>query len=237
MSPPSQVARYATQLGTGGPDQGGRALTDEESVANSRAIDELVKQLGGKEGLLDTLSIAAEAPECEQIVSWLMDPRYARYSIKQLCIMGGLTILDLFTAYKKAAIVRAHLVAYQTITSKLSAVVDDVMRRAAPYTIPCSDCGATGRVGGEKGGTHELCPACHGHKAVIVQPDLDRQKLALELAQLLQKSPGFTVQQNTVNVSPGTHGPGSLVELQRAVKDALHGPRRPLAILDAEPEP
>ncbi len=207
-------------------------LSPEEARENTRAISRFIDQIGGKEQLLDVLSVAAEAPEVERIVELLLDPRYEKMSLRRLCAMASLTVVDLFAAYKKAMVVQAHLQAYQVITQKLLPVVEDVMTRAAPYTIPCGDCSATGQV--LDGDQPIVCPACHGHKAVIVHPDLDRQKLALELAQLVQKAAGLNIQNTNVHLpAPETRGAGStLVDLQHAVRAVLSGPRTP--ILDAE---
>lgn len=213
-------------------------LTLQESRENARAVGAFLDQVGGRDMLLDTLSVAADAPEVERVVELLLDPRYTKTSLRRLCTMANLTVVDLFAAYKKAMIVQAHLQAYRLITQKLLPVVEDVMTRAAPYTVPCVECGATGSVA--EGKESIVCPACHGHKAVIVHPDLDRQKLALELAQLVQKAAGLTVQQNTVHLpagGAGVGGPGTLVDLQRAVREMLRGPRQPLPIVEIPADP
>jgi hypothetical protein len=213
------------------------ALTTEEAAAHDQALDVVIKELGGRDALLDTLSVAGETQECQQLVVLLLDPRYKTWSLKRLCIQANLTVLDLFNAYKQALVVRAHLAAYKVITDKLLPVVEDVMQRAAPYTVPCGECGATGQV--TEGKEVVTCPACHGHKALIVHPDLDRQKLALELAQLVQKSAGITVQQT--NVTPSSGPPlgtsTTLVDLQRAVREVLRGPRTPLVLDQAPADP
>jgi hypothetical protein len=219
--------------------QGGRGsdvlLSDAEAGANGKAIDALVQALGGRPALLDTLAVAADAPEVEHIVSLLIDPRYDKVSLRQLCHMAGLTVVDLFAAVKKAMITKAHLIAYKAITEALVPVVEDVMKRAAPYEITCYGCGGDGEVQDpEQPQVVALitCPQCAGRGTLVQLPDLDRQKLALELAQLVQKAGGLNIQQNTLNVQPGgSDGPkvgGTLVELQHAVRELLSGPRTPL---------
>lgn len=227
-----KLSRPLRQQVVARPDGTPSILTAEESAANAKAIGTFLDSIGGRDQLLDTLSVAAEAPEVERVVELLLDPRYEKTSLRRLCTIANLTVLDLFAAYKKAMVVQAHLQAYRVITSKLLPVVEDVMTRAAPYTIPCADCSATGSV--VEGKETIVCPACHGHKAVIVHPDLDRQKLALELAQLVQKAAGLNIQQNTVNLPAGggKGDAGSLVDLQHAVRELLRGPRTP--IVDAD---
>lgn len=226
-------------------------LTEEEAGANAQAIDTLIKALGGRESLLDTLAVASDAPEVEGIISLLLDPRYAKMSIRSICHMAGLTVVDLFAALKKAMITRAHLVAYKAITDAIVPVVEDVMKRAAPYTIPCYGCGGGGTIADPdkpllSEPTPMICPDCKGGGKLLQLPDLDRQKLALELAQLVQKSAGLQIQQNTLQVSAGGSDGGkvggTLVELQQVVRDLLSGPRQPLRlsepgeVIEAQPE-
>lgn len=211
-------------------------LTDAELDANQTAIEQVVKALGGRGSLLDALSVAADAPEVERIVALLVDPRYDGISLRRLCSMAGLTVVDLFAAYKKAMVVKAQLVAYQAITDHLLPVVVDVMKRAAPYKIPCYDCAGAGLVAGEKAGDPPVtCATCAGQKELLQLPDLDRQKLALELGQLVQKSAGINIQQNQLTVPPPepdpAQGRGTLIELQHALAELQSAPRLP--IIDA----
>ena len=218
-------------------------LTDAEADANDRAIDTLVQALGGRGGLLDTLAVASDAPEVEQILSLLIDPRYDKISLRRLCQMAGLTVVDLFAAVKKAMVTRAHLVAYKAIMEAIPPVVEDVMRRAAPYEILCGECGGSTTVEDpDQKGVLIPCTVCASRGKLLQHPDLDRQKLALELAQLVQKSAGISLQQNNLTMAAGSSdGPkagGTLVELQHAVRELLSGARTPLEESEAmEPAP
>lgn len=211
-------------------------LSEAEAAAGNAAIDTVVRALGGRERLTDTLAVAADAPEVEQILVLLLDPRYSHLSIRGLCRLAGLSVVDLFTAYKKAMVVKAHLAAYQAISDGILPVVEDVMKRAAPFAIPCDRCGATGETRETADAAPVVCGACNGQKQVLQLPDLDRQKLALELAQLVQKSAGISISQNTAvapAAEPETHS--TMIELQQAVRQLLSGPRQP--IVDAETLP
>jgi hypothetical protein len=233
------------------PGQGGRAasiLTPDEARASEAALDSLVAVLGGKAQLLDTLAVACDVPEVEDLLKLFLDPQYEKISLRKLCTLAGLTVVDLFAAYKKAMVVKAQLVAYQAITDAILPVVQDVMKRAAPYQIPCYDCGGVGLIPDPeaKAGdpAERTCPTCAGRKELLQLPDLDRQKVALELAQLVQKgSFGINLQQNNLTVPPpqpdATDGTGNLIALQHAVRELLSGPRQPLPAVDAEviPQP
>jgi hypothetical protein len=233
------------------PGQGARQtsiLTKEEAAASEAALDALVHVLGGKVQLLDTLAVACDVPEVEALLKLFLDPHHEKISLRMLCSMAGLTVVDLFSAYKKAMVVKAQLVAYQAITDAILPVVQDVMKRAAPYTIPCYDCAGSGSVkdpeAKEGDPVQVTCPTCAGRKELLQLPDLDRQKVALELAQLVQKGTfGINLQQNNMTVPPplpdATEGTGNLISLQHAVRELLSGPRHPLPTVDAEviPQP
>ena len=205
-------------------------LTPEESDLSAAAISAFTTAIGGRAKLLETLQVASDAPEVDQVVTLLLDPRYGGWSLRRLCKAANLTIADLFAAYKKALIVKAHLQATQVVADHLVAVVDDVMRRSQPHEAPCDAClGVT---------QTPPCPLCRGTGKLQVQPDLDRQKVALELGQLLTKGGGINLQQNTL-VAPGgsaTFGPGALDQLQQAVGEILTPrSRRPSTPIDVTP--
>lgn len=214
------------------------ALSPEEEAAADAALASTLKLLGGRDVMISTLSVASAVPEVEDLLRLLLDPRYDKLSLKRLCTMAGITVVDLFTTYRKAMVARAQLVALNTITEKILPVVEDVMQRAAPYKIPCFNCGATGEIlNGDA--PPSVCPQCGGRKEVLQLPDLDRQKLALELAQLVQKSGGININQSQMNVVPPKQedeeeGPGAtLIGLQHALRELQSGPRVPLQIVEA----
>lgn len=209
------------------------ALTDAEQDLSAAAIDVFVKACGGKDALIDALAVADDAPEIDKIISLLLDPRYTALSLRRVCQMAGLSVADLFTAYKKAAIARAHIAAAPIIASKLAGVVADVMTRAQPYEIPCTSCGGIGTVSpvGKPDAPPIVCEPCRGGGKLMALPDLDRQKLALELGQLSTKGGGINlVQQNNVIADrAGSTAPGSLEQMQQAMGDLLFGRGAPRA--------
>jgi len=208
-------------------------LTPEEEAAHQTALDATLKVLGGKTGLFDTLSVASEVPEVQDLLQLMLDPRYDRTSLRRLCTLAGLTVVDLFTAYRKALQVKVQLQAFQVVADKILPVVEDVMQRAAPYRIPCPDCGAKGQVWDSEAQALADCATCAGQKELLQYPDLDRQKLALELAHLVQKAGGLQISQQVQQVqqlageAEDLEGPGTLIQLQHTLR-ALQGPRTPL---------
>jgi hypothetical protein len=211
--------------------------TPEEDHANAEAIDVFAKAVGGREALTEVLAVAETAPDVERVVNLLLDPRMARMSLKRVCAMANLTVADLFAAYKKACITRAHIQASHIIASRLPPIVDDVMLRATPVPVACPACDGTARRPVD--GSLVLCTICHGTGTVLSEPDLDRQKLALELGQLTSKSGGLVIQQNQIAASVSAPGGGVLEQLQQAVGDLLFSPARRRATspaLDVTPE-
>jgi DNA-directed RNA polymerase subunit RPC12/RpoP len=220
-------------------------LTDAEARYGDNALRETLKLLGGREGILDTLVVASNVPEVDSLLRLCADPRYDGLPLHKVCAMAGLTVVDLFAAYKKAMITKAHLTVYKVVTDKLQPVVEDLMKRAAPYEIPCSACGARGEVvddSKESKGKLIVCPTCNGQKVLIQLPDLDRQKVVLELAQLVQKAQGINILQQNNNAPPPpveepAEGRGTLIEMQHALAELQRGPRTPLALTSSTPSP
>lgn len=105
-------------------------LTVDEEVLNGEAVESFAKAVGGRDQLTEVLSIAETAPDVERVVNLLLDPRMTHIPLKRLCNQAGLTVADLFAAYKKALITKAHVQASQIIAAKLPPIVEDVMTMA-----------------------------------------------------------------------------------------------------------
>lgn len=193
-------------------------ITEQEAGLNAEAIEVFAKAVGGRDALADTLAVAGPGGgDIARITALLLDPRYAHWGLPRLCSMVGLTVAELFAAYRKALLTRAHLQATHTIAAKLPAVVTDVMDKALPVPIPCEVCGGRGQ-------TDQVpCWRCTGTGRVLSEPTVERHKLALELGQLLEKKGGLVVQQNNLAATVTATAPGSLEQLQQAVGDLLFG--------------
>lgn len=216
------------------------SLTHEEADLSAAAIDAFAVALGGRQAILDTLQVATGSPEIDKVTHLLLDPRYGGWSLRRLCTLAGVTIADFFAAYKKSLLVKAHLQAARIVTAELVHVVEDVMKRAHPHQVACGHCGGTGRLavapaGGQPYPIPGACGPCGGTGQIQVLPDLDRQKLALELGQLVSKSGGINLTQNqNTLVAPGSgYGPGAIDQLQQAVAEVLTPrSRRPSVVID-----
>lgn len=210
---------------------GNERLSVEERETGIAAVETFIDQLGGRGAVVEALEIASDQPEVDLVLSLLADPRYANWSLRRLCQNAGLTIHEFFQAFRKASLVRAQIAATQRIADGIVPVVEDVMRRAAPYEITCAACAGTGSFTPDPSKkvpnpSPEPCKACRAQGKLIIEPELDRQKLALELADLVKKGGGIAIQQNQFNLDQVAGvGSGDLEKLQQAMSGVeLGGP-------------
>ena len=154
-----------------------------------------------------------------------------------MSVQVGLGLSDILRAFRNGIFFKAHLLAGQIVTEKLSAVVGDVMLRATPYEETCPTCEGTGRVMSRPTKKNPepfsvRCQICNGKGQVRHIPEVDRQRLALELGELIKppKSGPTLLQQFNMGgnqpPNPSATAPGSLEQLQQAVSDLLYGNRR-----------
>lgn len=209
-------------------------LSVEEATLSAAGVDAFVGALGGRDRLVEILLIGCGDPAVDRVIALLDDPTLRGWSLRKICRHAALTVADFLRAYERAMIARGEIASARVIAHGIVAVVEDVMRRAAPYDEPCP-CGAPEVT------SPTSCKACRGTGILHLLPDLGRQKVALELGKLL--TPGALMQQNVMNVSqsqmPAAAAPssGSLADLQAAVHEILH-PRRVLTLVPpAQPPP
>ena len=210
-----------------------------ETGLTARAAELFIKQLGGRTHCGELLALAAEATEgkdagpLDTLAALLLDPGYDRMSLADLCEQAGLTLRDLFRAHRGATLVRAQILSTEKIAAKLPEVVEDVMRRAAPYEQACEVCLGTGSAPGPTADAPPVpCETCKGRGRFVVDPELDRQKLALELGDLVKKGGGISLTQQNLNVNGagGVNGggAGSYERYQQALMQALNAPLPPV---------
>lgn len=225
-----------------------RALVPAAALASSESglvqtldraagpINDYEKALGGRQSLIASLAIDS-TPDIRNLVEMLLDPHYDGYSLWQLAQQGGVTLTDLFRAYRNTTLAKAQIRATKAVAERLVDVVEDVMKQATPYEVPCLVCSGTGtRVPKAKHPHPEpvSCKACDGRGQTTERPSVDRQRLALELGELIKvPKHGPTVLQQfnipgAVSAAVGTT-PGSLERMQQAVTDFLFS-ARPTAI-------
>jgi len=208
-------------------------------------INAFEKALGGRKELISSLSIDA-TPEIRDLVEMLLDPRYDGRSLGWLASSVNISFTDLLRAYRNGTLAKAQIMATQRIAVALPAIVEDVMRRAAPFEENCHGCDATGKMKvrpTKKVPTPDPaeidCTICRGKGKMLRVPDLDRQRLALELGELIKTPRGGPTLLQQFNLNPGTAAgnsdPGSLERMQQAVGDILYG-RNSVIDVEAIPE-
>jgi hypothetical protein len=226
-------------------------VSEDEALAVDVAADAIhgfEKALGGRRAFIEALAIDG-SPAIRVLLSLLLDSHYDRYSLGQLAVHAKIGLTDLLRAYRNNRLARAQILAVDRIAARLPAVVEDVMRRAMPHEGQCSICRGTGKVLPEPtkrrpDPTPVKCGVCNGKGTRMILPDLERQKLALEIGELLRvPKNGPTVLQQ-FNFPGGGSGPvpgsslvpGALEQMQQAVARVLYDPRRPIELPPIEAE-
>lgn len=215
---------------------GGAALTRSDRDSADQALGAFLTALGGRQKLVEALEIGAPQAEIDKVLDLLADPRYDGWSLRRICEMAGLAVPDLLVAFRSATLIKAQIAATQTIAAGIVPVVADIMHRAAPHELPCGACGGLGEITPEPtkkqpNPSPEDCKACRGTGREQVLPELERQKLAIELADLVKKGGGISLNQQNVTIAAGGSTTGALERMQQAVGRVLSG--TPL-VLDAE---
>lgn len=217
-------------------------------AANLRAIETAV---GGREALLGALLQAPLTEELSLVVGWIADPRNDTRDIVSLCADAQISVGQLMEAYEAGALAKARVAAIHHVAEHLPAVVEDAMTRARPYYIVCPTC-----TGGltvpdpdfvpKKGQTLKdaprvpcKCAATDAPGHVLIHPELDRQKFAVELGGLgPKKAPAVAIDNRKLQI--GDTSTGGLVALLQGVDKLLYSgqsPRRTAEVVEAEVVP
>lgn len=189
-------------------------------------LQDLEARLGGRDQIVGLLALAPLTPDLRYILGLLGDPGKQAIPLADLCALAGILPGDLLTQLAAAALLKGKVQAQQQIGAGVASVAADVMRRAAPYEETCGGCRGTGSVTPEPTPAAPNpqpgpCETCWGSGKLRYLPDLDRQKLALDLAQLLPKGGGLSIVNANVQGGAGSPAaPGSYEALQ-ALTDAL----------------
>lgn len=204
------------------------ALTDTYAAAPvAEAITQLEAAIGGRAQLAKILLQAdpgtdvAKQESLAYVMGLIADPDHAQVPLAELCRRGRITVGELLAAYKAGAYASLQIALITKASTEIPKVVDDVFARAQVYDATCATCQGTRTVAGPGEDAPPVpCEACGATGLVRVFPDLDRQKLALELAQLTPKKAPL-VEQKTLALTAG--GGANFAELIAAADGVLHG--------------
>lgn len=168
--------------------------------------------VGGREALVSHFAYAELGPREQLLIGAVADPRNDQHSLARICQLNGLQFTTLLGMFRQAGFARAQVEAMQRIWKVVPELAEDVMARSLPHELPCETCCGDGKrtekkfTKGDDGKAVEAevsveCPTCRGRGKQLHQPDLDRQKLGLQLAGLL---PGAAGAQVNINVDKST---------------------------------
>lgn len=194
-----------------------------------KALQQIETDLGGRGELIGILSMAPLNPDLQYVLGLLGDPQHQSKSLAQICAIGNILPGDLLKHLSSAALLKGKVLASAEIGRGIQAVAKDVMQRAAPYEAACHTCLGVGKVTADptpaiQNPSPQPCQVCNGTGRLLYTPDLERQKLAVELAQLVQKGGGINIAQ--INNGAGAQGEGGrtglLEDLQKATDRILY---------------
>ncbi len=207
------------------------------------ALDSLEKASGGRMKLVETLALSQLTQEQELLAGMIADPRNDAKSLARICSMANISVSRFLTMLGEVKMSKAVLEAQDRVAALLPEVAGDLMSRAVIHSVECSNCAGKGTIAvinrGRSAGkgtpppTEEeiTCPNCRGNGTITHQPDLERQKIALEMAGLLKRGVGGGVNV-AVGVSAGvTPALVSTSTFRGATDNLMFGRREP----DAEP--
>lgn len=220
-----------------------RVLFDPENPAVAAAVKQLEEAIGGRQALADTL-IAAPPDEdgYDVLLGLIADPRNDHKSLATLLNEGGFTAGDLLKLYRSAVVAKAQVLAIHEVATELPSVTRDVMRRSQNHYKLCSSCASTGQVWepildakGKPTGDRQkvVCGLCEGSGQVLAEASLDHQKMALDMAGMLQKSGPSTLVQVDNSRTATVVATMPFAQLQRAVQKVLDPVVLPSASLPA----
>lgn len=190
-------------------------------------LQRIEQDLGGRAEIVGMLTLAPLSPDLRYILGLLGDPQHDQMTLAEICAAGNVLPGELLKHLTSAALLRGKVLASRKIGDGIAAVAEDVMRRAAPFEDACYTCAGIGTITPEPttqtpNPSPGPCETCKGAGKLRYQPDLERQRLAIDMAQLLPKSGGINIAQiNQAGSQGGPGGGGGSLEILQQVTDKL----------------
>ena len=219
-----------------------KTLTAGQIDRLSRPITALETALGGRDAFVAALAIHA-SPDTAELLSLLTESSRVPKTLGRIAHDAGVGLSMLLRAYHDGMLTKAHLIATTAAANHLLSVVEDILKRSVPYDEACTTCYGTGELRQQEGDAIKtiVCGTCHGHKLIAHVPDLDYQKLALQLAEFIKPDKASTIIQSYTNTFAGpaqaTFSVPSLEQQQQVFTDRLYGRSAVPLDLEVPPEP
>lgn len=204
-------------------------------VVDGKKVPESVQQsilafehaIGGRQALIEQLSSGDCSPEVQEVLTIIADPRHDHLTLAVVCARAGISPGQLFQSFRHAAVARAQVLAMLEVANRVPQITEQLLAEAISHTTPCTSCNGVGTKTPEPSAKNPepkpfTCGACQGLGTLHVPADLERQKIALELANLLKKAGGIAIQTNVNVPAPASKG-GSLEQLQQAIGEIMYG--------------
>jgi len=151
---------------------------------------------GGRDAVIEALSFLPEDSGAGEVVKVLR--KHPTFSLAVVCARFQIPMWKIFQLMRDGDLVRAQVLSVREVSSRLPAVVKDVMRRATDYEETCKTCLGCGQVLYEPSEENpnpepEDCPDCKGKGIVVRPPVPEDREYALKLGGLLKPSGGMNV--------------------------------------------
>lgn len=211
------------------------------SLTVATQLHALEGDLGGRDAVVGMLALAPLTPDLKYLLGLLGDPQYSSNSLAEICMLANVLPGELMKHLAAAALLAGKVRASQKIGAGIAAVAEDVMRRAAPYEEPCHACQGIGSQTADPtpqtpNPSPAPCGTCQGVGKLRYQPEFERQKLAVDLAQLLPKSSGIQIAQiNQGGGGGASGGVGMLERLQQFTDRVLYADRPTAPPVEEDP--
>lgn len=168
---------------------------------NKASLDSFEDSIGGRDNLIDTLSLSTLDKKQEHFLRLICDPKRAHDSLVTIARDAGLLPTHVLDLFRNASVAKAHALAMGQLSEALPAIARDIADKSIDAKVECPACFGDKYI---REGVE--CPQCNGRGEVFRTSDLDRQKIALETTGILKKGSGVNVNvnQQVGVISPGT---------------------------------
>lgn len=200
--PKTETSQSVQTLTVTSPSNSNLAVSIAVPKKITNALEQFEDAVGGRQSLIDNLSLATLDKREAHFLDLLLDPKRQEDNINTIARDAGLKALQVIDLFRTAAFAKAHAISMSKLSAALPEVIGDIAAKSVDAKIECPQCQGDGKVSGG-----ETCMTCNGKGVVMRYSDLDRQKIVLEAGGLTKQKGGgvnVNVQQNVGIVQPGS---------------------------------